>query len=570
MVVKGVYLQPISERVKAQKPSDLQIYGYYDKEKLKVYDPFDHQFIGKIITRNRLRSWKSGGYLVESQTGTGKSTLVVDQISNIVVERGKRLLLIIPRTALALQYKKDFGEKFCPENLARYTPQGMKSENSWGPADIYCLQELTNQRIRKELMAKREFYDFLVIDEVHAFVGDASFNPYTEDILSFLLKGVGQRTKRLYLTATPEIVLNEILEAEKEITEREPPVYTSYGYPLEEVNVNMFRFRADYSYMKPVFFKKEEEIIEHLKGKSSEDKALIFVRSKEQGLRLRNVLGKEQAVYMDAANKMAEEAQTFAEILQKNCFQKQFLIATKFLDVGVNLKDFSIKTVVLFGYYQEEMVQMLGRRRVSQNDRIDVCIKVPTYEEIRREITRLEQQEEEMEAAKRMYLNYQNGFFDSLQHPLFATVKNGIFKMNYNKFAFRLNRYHMKQLETLVKDGAERFFVDRFRDEILSWFPGHQTPIMLATTKEIESVQEEVATVLESVLGQELDKQAMLELSNQLFDCLEIKRRREQEHQLGINTLKEAFAEHNIAYSIENLSKKGKAGIWKVKKGAWL
>lgn len=570
MVVKGVYLEPICERVKAQKENDTQIYCYYKDEKLKVYDPFAHQFIGKIITRNRLCSWKSGGYFVESQTGTGKSTLVVEQISSIVVERGKRLLLIIPRTALGLQYKKDFGEKYCPENLGRYTPQGMKTENSWGPADIYCLQELTNLKVRRELLAKKELYDFIVVDEVHAFVGDAAFNPYTEDILKFLLQEVGQRAKRLYLTATPDIVLEEIVELEKDITEREATGYTLCGLPLEAVNVSMFCFRSDYSYIRPVFFEKDEDIIECLKNRKNEDKALIFVRSKEQGVRLRDVLGKERSVYMDAANKMTEEAQTFSEILERNCFDKQFLISTKFLDVGVNLKDFQIKTVVLFSYYKEEMVQMLGRRRVSQNDCIDVCIKIPAYEAISREITRLDQQREEMQTVKRMYLNYQNGCFDRLQHPLFATVKNGNLKVSCNEFAFRLNEYHYDQMKQLVKDGAERFFLDRFCDEILSWFPGHQDPIMLKTNKEREPVQEEVAALLEPMLGQELDKESMIELLNQLFDCLKIKRRREQEHQLGISKLKEAFSKYNIPYSVENLSKMGKTGLWQIRKGAWL
>lgn len=571
MQVVAGYEEPLVERIENQVPLKNQIFCYYSNEKIKVYERFAHMFVGKLLREEIINGWRKAGHFIVSQTGTGKSTLIIEEVTKIAVERGKRVLLVVPRTALAMQYKREFAERYCPGRLEELSNAGIKKESHWGPADIFLMQNLINANLREILVRNRKNYDFLVIDEVHAFVGDAAFNPYTEDILRFLIQEVGRDLKRLYLTATPEIVLQEVVNLEAGVQNRERPGVSRIGLPKDDIWMTLYRFKADYQYAQPFFFEKEDELKMLFQDLPDDEKALIFVRSKVQGVRLREELGREKAVYLDANNKMDDEEMTFFEILEKHKFKQKFLIVTKFLDVGINLKDFAIKTVVLFSHYREEIVQMLGRKRMTQNNEtLQIYIRVPTCQEIAKELEQLETEQIEMRRCEYIFQNRFTGFFNELPKPLFITSEDGTMQCKSNPFSYALNQYHIQDLKAFMAGGTERNFYENFIRIILSWLPGHQEPRKCKTNKPvIEPLQEEIHAILEPRVGTELDREGLLVLYKQLMEVLKIERRGDQKDQLPVHILRQKFVELKIPFSFKNMSKNGKKGVWTILRGYW-
>ena len=160
MQVVAGYEEPLFKRIENQSPLRNRIFCYYENEKIKAYERFAHMFVGKLLREDMISKWQKAGYFIVSQTGTGKSTLIVEQVAKIAMERGKRVLLVVPRTALAMQYKREFAERYCPGRLEELSNVGIQKESYWGPADIFLMQNFTNADLRERLIRNRANYDF--------------------------------------------------------------------------------------------------------------------------------------------------------------------------------------------------------------------------------------------------------------------------------------------------------------------------------------------------------------------------------------------------------------------------
>lgn len=100
MEVEMVRLASLAERVESDERIGVKNYKYYPKERMKVYGPFEHQFVSNLLTKNVIQNWRIGGYFIVSQTGTGKSTLILKELGEIACEKNRRILIITPRVAL--------------------------------------------------------------------------------------------------------------------------------------------------------------------------------------------------------------------------------------------------------------------------------------------------------------------------------------------------------------------------------------------------------------------------------------------------------------------------------------
>lgn len=571
MIVSCGMIKPLSERLQIEEKENNAIYHYFEEERLKVYLPFANQYVTNVLTKSKVSEWRTGGYFIQAQTGSGKSTLIKDVIAKVASSRGARLLLVVPRVALSMQYKLEFAKEYCSQALEELQDKGIKKRNKWGPVDIFAMQELVNCKTRAEILEYCSDYDFLIIDEVHAFTGDASFNPFTEEILEFLVCQVGKQCKRVYLTATPEIIIEEIVALEAKVSSGSGQEVKEYGFFKEEVWLTFFRFKLDYSYLRPHFFEKEATLLNRLINLSLDEKVLIFVQAKSQGMRLQNELGSEKAIYMDAENKLTTEEESFSMILKENSYDKQFLIVTRFMDVGVNLKDYNIKHVVIFHKYKEDIIQMLGRKRIMSNDVVNLYIKVPKYTEIVAENERLEEADKEMRRIQSIYQHPGSGWYSDLPIPLFLYMHEGIPEIRSNLFSFYINEYHRMQLCKYINGYGDGWdYYRNFIHVVLSWFPGHREIVDLEKEgRTLTPIKAELEGLLEPYADKELNKDEMLELNNQILELMKITRRSDERSSISMSKIKSGFQKYGVTYIICNQSKNGKTGIWKVERGIW-
>ena len=555
----------ISDRIDNLLPNWYQIFEDLSDENIRVYGEFMKQYVSNLLTKEKVRAWTENGYVIISQTGTGKSTWVTRTVGEILIDHQTRGLLITPRVALTMQYKLELAKLYCPELLEELTEQGLYRRHEYGCFDVYSFQEFVMASKERSVMEKR--YEFILMDEVHAFVGDAVFNPFTERIFRFLLMKVGAKAKRVYLTATPYIILDEIAEIEKEITPIPVPLKTTLGCTRPGIRLTVFRFERDYRYIVPAFFEDEEQILKILEKMPPDKKGLVFVKSRAQGIRWEQRLGERKALYLDAENKRKERAEEFQNILKFQKMEQQFLIATRFMDVGVNLKDVELKVVVLFHFYPEDMIQMLGRKRTSDGETVELYIKLPSAAEIRGDLGKIKLSEEEV--RKNIRFLGSRKYYCQFEHPFCVMRKGDDYILHVNGFFMRYLAYRKRFLmECLQDESNSQTFVENLSKKLLSYLPGCSEPIFLDYLQENdEEIRKQAREKLEQWIDQELNRDDMGILSDQLLEIFGETRRPEQKGQIATGKLNGYLKRYGFPYTISNQSKKGKKGIWKIERG---
>lgn len=130
-------------------------------------------------------------------------------------------------------------------------------------------------------------------------------------------------------------------------------------------NISML---PDYSMLAVKYVEKSSEVKEIVKARGG--KSIIFVSCKETGEKLCKEICSEsqlKAAFLSSDNKEDEGKKIVDELLRKQKFSADVLVTTSVNDVGTNIKDPEVKTIIIRAYEAEEFVQMLGRIRVPKD-----------------------------------------------------------------------------------------------------------------------------------------------------------------------------------------------------------
>lgn len=225
---------------------------------------------------------------IASQTGSGKTTFIFNNCLPVAEREGKKALYLCNRVALKNQIKKEAmknpvnkSKKVDGRKVGEYreflTDKGISSEYRFGLIDIHTYQEMLAFP-----KSKVEEYSMVIMDEAHFFLSDAPFNAFTQVILDKIVSFF-RRHRRIYLSATPQECMSVVYEAENSILSM-AQAWVFHGNIYSECfykpGLNVVIVDEDYSYLRPRFFEKNEEIIDII-NKDTESKWLIFIRKKE-------------------------------------------------------------------------------------------------------------------------------------------------------------------------------------------------------------------------------------------------------------------------------------------------
>ena len=143
---------------------------------------------------------------------------------------------------------------------------------------------------------------------------------------------------------------------------------------------------TDYSYIQPYYYKKNEDLCSFISQSDPCEKWIIFVMSKDVGqelyLRLSDSL-KTGVCFITAQNKEnRENAKIYKQLVMESKFDCRVLIATTVIYNGVNIKDSTVKHIVIPFTTVPNMKQMIGRKRIEENETVNVYFYNPTYSEL--------------------------------------------------------------------------------------------------------------------------------------------------------------------------------------------
>jgi len=140
-----------------------------------------------------------------------------------------------------------------------------------------------------------------------------------------------------------------------------------------KAHCNVYSSKPDYSYIDPVYFHKNQNIVDAILCSDKTEKWIIFVTNENDGKDfMARLSGKDvTAVFIDAEDK--DNPQTISKEEYRNIvtgekFTTRVLITTSALDNGINICDKDVKNIVIFSLNATTFLQMLGRKRLSEKD----------------------------------------------------------------------------------------------------------------------------------------------------------------------------------------------------------
>ena len=415
---------------------------------------FSHQYIGNIISQGDVDRWNGQTPVcIAAQTGTGKSSFVFDKILVSVKNRAMRLCIIGSRTVLVQQYKKQAANLEDPDLLKELTEEGFQTRHNFGSIDIYSYQEIIYMLSKNPMQFFSE-YGAIVLDECHFFTQDATYNELSQEILESIITSA-QHCLRIYLTATPDVCLEDIIKLEKKYSNAQlsclrGSATDGFFNKSHLDNFLLYYFDINYDYITPCFFKEDSEIVDIIQADRSNAKYLICVDSKARGQSLEQALGKSIAEFIDAELKNTLKSEVVSSMINKEQFEKKVLIATSFLDVGINLKDQNLLNVVIYSTDQTHFLQSIGRKRKQIQQAVSLYIHIPNQEDISRHLKKARFKQVELMENIRFYCDLTTAYYLELPDSIYLKKKDGRIQIKYNGFAFTYLEHRVNELTNML------------------------------------------------------------------------------------------------------------------------
>lgn len=352
---------------------------------------------------NEYRKWNKGeSYLIEAGTGKGKSHFVKNTLYDYAKSKGEKILLLSNR-----------------KNLKNQNDIELK-----GKEDV-----ITTMNYQKlESCRKKEIsqYHYVVCDECHYFTTDSQFNYLTD--ISFDKIMESNDNIKLFMSATPMII--------------------KYHMANLGVKPTVYKLETDYGYIEKLYFYKNDSLIEDviIKQQMKENEKMIYFSTQDKLLYDLHKRNKNTLFNCSSKNKTFYEnvdKDKINSILTNEKFDEQILFTTTCMDNGVNIKDTSIKYIVIDVNDIDSIIQCLGRKRVDGvEDTVTVYIKNRSVKSMTKTIERREEmkryadvlswteESEFVEEFGRDSYKYGAMIYDSIN---FGKIKKCINKLMYVK-----------------------------------------------------------------------------------------------------------------------------------------
>lgn len=275
---------------------------------------------------------------IKAGTGQGKSYFIMNTLYEHAKINNEKILFLIHRTNCVDQFKYELETNDKTDTIHIRTYQHLESN--------------INFNFSK--------YKYIVSDEFHYFIGDASFNPQTDISFNSILQQ--DHAIKIYMSATGEHVtkfLSKVLSLS----------IKDYSLPIEYNFIDNLNF----------FYKKETLQLLVKESVNKNIKTIIFLDSAKQAYELHKKYKKVSLFNCSKSNKLYKyvKKDEIKEMLHNEKFNQLLLFTTTCMDAGVNLKDKSLTRIICDIRNTHTLIQCLGRKRMlDSEDQSNVYIQI--------------------------------------------------------------------------------------------------------------------------------------------------------------------------------------------------
>lgn len=295
-------------------------------------------------------------------TGAGKTTFVYNVLLPEALKQGKNLLLVSNRVALSTQQKHTIMKLTNDPQSKLLTDEGVRRTEDFGQVRVVTYHRLPALLHDKSASGWIANLAYVVFDEAHFFASDSIFNENVDYILRLACERFCHAI-RFYLSGTSWDVLEPLADAEQKY-------YHCHLYQWPPVREFLRYVKApDFSAYSLHFFRNLSELVPEIQKDRSE-KWIVFTDSKARGKEFANSL-KGNCIYLDSESK---GSQAWYEVIAKKRFEDQVLITTSVLDNGIDIEDPAVKNVVVITDNRTSLIQMMGRKRRKDGERVNLWV----------------------------------------------------------------------------------------------------------------------------------------------------------------------------------------------------
>ena len=306
--------------------------------------------------------WENGRVLLDMGTGRGKNEFI---IKRLVSWRIDEMLtnMIIGRVLCLCPLKTIHAE------MLQRRMEAANAESDGEPTEIamtydalyeFMLEVQTYQyieaRYRNDPASLKKYlarFKYIVADECHYFTDFSSYGINTYLSLEVLQKAEADHVV-IYMSATGEETYKLLEETSK----------TPEG--------RIYKLPQDYQHIKQKYFYSRENLVMMLKSLPEEEKAVIFVSSGEDLLKMKEIFGDIAAYYCSDNNpKYGKRFNELTECVKDRELQKRYFFTTKAFGIGTEIKDRTVKHLYIDQWKPTDIIQSAGRKRPLDVD--DTC-----------------------------------------------------------------------------------------------------------------------------------------------------------------------------------------------------
>ena len=306
--------------------------------------------------------WGNGRVLLDMGTGRGKNEFIIKKlVSWLVDEMLKnttigRVLCLCPLNTLHAEMLQRRTEAAIAEADDEPTEIAMTYDAFYeNMLEVRTYQNIETKYRNDPASLKKYLEDFkyIVADECHYFTDFSSYGMNTYLSLEVLQKAEADHVV-IYMSATGEETYKLLEETSKTPEDR------------------IYKLPQDYQHIKQKYFYSRENLVRMLKSLPEDEKAVIFVSSGGDLLKMKEIFGDTAAYYCSENNpKYGKMFNKLTECVKDRELQKRYLFTTKAFGIGTEIKDRTVKHLYIDQWKPTDIIQSTGRKRSLDVD--DTC-----------------------------------------------------------------------------------------------------------------------------------------------------------------------------------------------------
>ena len=399
----------------------------------------EYRYVNDVITREIWTNWlPSNRIFISAGTGRGKNTFIRKELLKQIGSQGA--VIFENRDSLMQQQIVDIVSEIDPDEL-KYHDVVNDGLVVFGAYKNFMIVSYQTAAI-KFALGDSSFLNFcnsaryLIFDEAHYILDDARFNKGINFVVNyFMMSNRPLNATKIFMSGSMEEFFSfsqelqpftiepiDVYKEKKTLDEKQKNSSPSQefkpsAYPYDtyeqvkrlsgamtngnneahnifrrltsEVNGNyVLSMPTDYSYIQPYKYTQLSDICSQIAQSAIDEKWLIFVKSIEEGVKLKSDLQDicgDSVCFLNAENKEnTENSPIYKNLVYRSRFDCRVLIATTVIYNGINIKDKNVKHIVVPFGTVSIVKQLIGRKRMEDNETVNVYFPDVSYTEVKK------------------------------------------------------------------------------------------------------------------------------------------------------------------------------------------